>query len=451
VDRNNIMKAKLSTLCALASCLLPMSAVAQEAQPLLHGPYLAPMGSYVKTGDAAFDDGVGGTFAAGYRQGHWAVEGSGVYGSYAGAGAGKDTDVVGGSINGLLFPFSGLPQLFLLLGGGAVDIDRHPQLGHTFSLTTLEGGAGYLVPLRWGNYQFGIRADARYRYGKREKEVRPQGDPPIPTEFEDTLFNLGLQLPLAFATPVVAEAPAPVAVVAVQDSDGDGVVDPDDQCPDTPMGTPVNDKGCPLPPPPPPCKKPAPGERVSLEGCGTGDTIVLHGVNFEFDRAQLTVNARTLLDNVAEELHRYADIQVEVGGHTDAKGTDAYNQRLSEARAESVLSYLADKGVARERMTAVGYGESQPLADNESDEGRERNRRVELKITAAQSAAAAPAAAAESTLPEPAPAAAPAEEATAPVPAAEATEGAAEEVPFDPSLLVAEPATADTTPASQAP
>src|SRR3546814_10773362 len=69
--------------------------------------------------------------------------------------------------------------------------------------------------------------------------------------------------------------------------------------------------------------------------------------------------------------------------HTDSKGSDDYNQKLSESRAQSVMQYLGEHGVAADRMTAVGRGETQPIADNDSDEGRELNRRVELRLTGA--------------------------------------------------------------------
>ena len=162
----------------------------------------------------------------------------------------------------------------------------------------------------------------------------------------------------------------------VTDTDGDGVIDEADQCPDTPPGTSVDGKGC--PPPPPACESGAEG--LKLAGCQPGQTLVLHGVNFEFDKATLTPNARSLLDLVVFALKEAPQIRVEVGGHTDARGSDAYNQELSGHRAQSVVDYLVGQGIASERLQAVGYGETAPVADNATEEGRERNRRVELRI-----------------------------------------------------------------------
>ena len=120
---------------------------------------------------------------------------------------------------------------------------------------------------------------------------------------------------------------------------------------------------------------------MTLEGCAAGDTIVLQGVTFEFDKARLTPNAKVILDGVASALEGRPDIKVEIGGHTDAKGSDAYNLKLSDRRAASVVQYLVGKGIAPARMTSHGYGEAIPVADNATDEGRELNRRVELKVT----------------------------------------------------------------------
>jgi outer membrane protein OmpA-like peptidoglycan-associated protein/plastocyanin len=147
----------------------------------------------------------------------------------------------------------------------------------------------------------------------------------------------------------------------------------------------------PLPPPvTPPCQLPEPGQPITLEGCKIGDTIVLRGVNFEFDKAALTVNAKALLDQVAEALQLRADVKVEIDGHTDGKGSESYNQKLSEQRAASVQAYLLARSIAASRLSAKGFGKSVPIADNATDEGRELNRRVELKVIESAVAVAAP-------------------------------------------------------------
>jgi len=104
-------------------------------------------------------------------------------------------------------------------------------------------------------------------------------------------------------------------------------------------------------------------------------------VNFAFGESTLQPRATRTLDAVGAVLGRYPDLRVEIGGHTDAVGADAFNQRLSEARAEAVRAYLIDRfGVAPDRLAARGYGEGQPIASNDSRSGRALNRRVEFTV-----------------------------------------------------------------------
>lgn len=130
------------------------------------------------------------------------------------------------------------------------------------------------------------------------------------------------------------------------------------------------------PSPPPPTPKPPPPAPPAVDPCE--GRIVLRGVNFEFDQAELTVASQVTLDVVAETLNQCPNVRVTVEGHTDAVGTDQYNQGLSQRRAESVRGYLVGSGVAGSRIETRGYGESQPIAGNDTDEGRAMNRRVEL-------------------------------------------------------------------------
>ncbi len=145
-----------------------------------------------------------------------------------------------------------------------------------------------------------------------------------------------------------------------KDADGDGVCDSADRCPGTPAGRKVDEKGC---------------EVLFEKGRAS---LVLEGVNFEFDSAKLTAASSTTLDSVAASLREWSDVRVQIEGHTDSVGADAYNLQLSRKRAESVRDYLVAKGVDRSRLAAVGYGESKPVTENSTEAGRARNRRVEL-------------------------------------------------------------------------
>jgi len=161
------------------------------------------------------------------------------------------------------------------------------------------------------------------------------------------------------------------------DSDGDGVFDGLDQCPGTPAGEKVDERGCPVPVPKaaPPTSATFRGEPLFTE---ERKVLVLRDVNFEVGKASLTAASREILDEVASSLKSIPEVRVEVAGHTDSTGSRALNQRLSQARAETVRQYLIDRGVEPHRLTARGYGPDQPVADNNTPDGRAMNRRVEL-------------------------------------------------------------------------
>ncbi len=157
--------------------------------------------------------------------------------------------------------------------------------------------------------------------------------------------------------------PAGVMVDATgcrMDTDGDNVFDDDDACPNTPPGTEVDLRGCP----------------ILFEAGET--SLVLEGVTFETNSADLTANAMTILNLVAEALLANAEVRVRVIGHTDSSGSRDYNVSLSQDRAESVKRYLETRGVDESRMESLGVGPDQPIADNATPDGRQINRRVEL-------------------------------------------------------------------------
>jgi outer membrane protein OmpA-like peptidoglycan-associated protein len=138
----------------------------------------------------------------------------------------------------------------------------------------------------------------------------------------------------------------------------------------------------PPPPPPPPPPKPAPvvEEPAPVVPPPVKERIVLRGVNFDFDKAEIRPDAAIVLDEAISILAKRADVAVRVEGHTDATGPEVYNQGLSERRASSVLQYLAEHGIAASRLSSAGFGESQPIATNDTREGRALNRRVELQV-----------------------------------------------------------------------
>ncbi|MBB5699011.1 OmpA family protein [Sphingomonas yantingensis] len=122
---------------------------------------------------------------------------------------------------------------------------------------------------------------------------------------------------------------------------------------------------------------------TGVEVVRRGDELVLDmpsGITFDFDSSTVRPEFRSTLDQVADTLRRYEQTYVDVYGHTDSVGSDAYNQTLSERRAGAVASYLTTRGVQSARLATRGFGESEPIASNETEEGRAQNRRVEIKL-----------------------------------------------------------------------
>ena len=123
------------------------------------------------------------------------------------------------------------------------------------------------------------------------------------------------------------------------------------------------------------------GSRIEIDR--RGDDIVLNmpsSVTFGFDSAELTADARSALNEVANVLTQYTDTRVNIAGHTDSTGDASYNQRLSERRAQSVGSYLSQNGVSSMRLNTMGYGANQPVASNATEQGRAQHRRVEITL-----------------------------------------------------------------------
>ncbi|WP_232802470.1 OmpA family protein [Alloalcanivorax mobilis] len=205
-----------------------------------------------------------------------------------------------------------------------------------------------------------LRGDVRYVYDDFDGAGPARGE----GGFGDVRASLGLEFPLGY-TKVITKEKTVVKTreVAVQqpviDSDGDGIPDNLDQCPNTLPGGKVDAKGCLI----------------------VNQTITFNDILFELDSARLTRSSENTLSRIAQSLQSQTDFRIEVAGHTDSTGSAEYNDILSQKRADSVRQYLISQGVDSGRISARGYGESDPVAGNDSVSGRAMNRRVEFRVT----------------------------------------------------------------------
>lgn len=218
------------------------------------------------------------------------------------------------------------------------------------SLAEYGGGFKYFVA-----DDFALRADIRHVLG-------------FSPSIDNVEYSVGVTWQFAGVRPpaappkVVTVAAEPQACAACVipprvDSDGDGVEDALDKCPGT-----------------------AKGLRVDSNGCVITQTIVLRAVNFVYNSDTLTEPSKATLNDVYAAVASQPGLKLEIGGHTDSKGADAYNLALSQRRANAVKAYLVSKGAPADSITAKGYGESRPISSNDSPEGRADNRRVEFRL-----------------------------------------------------------------------
>lgn len=190
------------------------------------------------------------------------------------------------------------------------------------------------------------------------------------------------------AAPCVAPKVATTAAPAA-DADGDGVPDSRDRCPNTPRGVRVDANGCPIDSDgdgvadyQDRCPGTPAGAKVDARGCEIMGNVTINVTtdHFAFDSAELKPAMKSELDSVVSKVNASkGSEQLEIVGHTDSTGPEAYNQGLSERRAQAAADYLAGQGISPSMMTVKGMGESQPVADNATREGRAMNRRVEIQ------------------------------------------------------------------------
>ena len=350
-----MLRKNVLTTTVLGAALLLSQSVAQAAEEVGQA-YLKGLGTYISAdNDRHVDDNVvGGILGFGYAVSeHFNIEAD--YQRYNLKGDGAEDGVPFpdqeqsalnlGVMN--LYNREGRFAPYLLAGVGVVNT----AVGNS-KHDDLQGQLGVGVLTRLYGSRLSLRSEVLARVQNADSNLN------------DILFNLGFSVALGTtAAPVVAAAPVAAAVVAPPpapppppaDTDGDGVVDASDQCPDTPKG-----------------------DRVGPRGCSCDIT---RQVQFALNSADLTAEGKAQLDEMAETLNRLKFVAGTVVGHTDSSGADAYNLKLSERRARTVASYLEAKGIATGRLAASGAGESEPIADNKTKEGRAQNRRVVLKRT----------------------------------------------------------------------
>lgn len=370
---------------ALALALLACTGVATAAD-YSKTTYGAVMGSYTSPdNDRDADYGIGGqvVFLGLPLSDHLSVEFSGFGTRLDRKSDGKDDAQVGLGIDLMVPLVKGPVRPFVLAGFGGVYEELGTALDNKTVSPYVNFGAGMLFSL---TDRLSARAEGRW-IADFNDDVAPGVD-----SLGDWRFNLGLQY--AFGAPVapppppvVAKAPPPPPPPPPPDSDKDGVIDSLDKCPGTPAGVKVDASGCPLDTDGDgvadyldKCPGTPKGFKVDAEGCIIEQTVVLRGVNFEYNKDQLTLNAQGILDAILPGLESQPKLTLEIGGHTDSKGADGYNLSLSKRRAASVRKYLISKGIAAERLAAVGYGEKKPIADNATEAGRAENRRVEFQV-----------------------------------------------------------------------
>ncbi len=230
--------------------------------------------------------------------------------------------------------------LYALVGIGYEDVSNEQLDNKDSMFAQYGGGVKY-----WVTDRFALKAEVRHAI------KFDHGD-------NNLFYSLGFSIPFGEkAAPVVAKAepapvaPAPVVKMAPKDSDGDGVMDDKDKCPNTPKGTVVDADGC-------------------------TKVIRLH-VKFDFDKSTVKPEFMSEIQKVADFMKQNPGYSVVLEGHTDSKGSDAYNMKLSDQRAKAVAKSLATLGVPGAKVTTEAFGESKPIATNDTEAGRAENRRVD--------------------------------------------------------------------------
>ena len=353
------MKINLRVIPLLLVLLIANNSMLHAADGNSDDWYFSPMLSYISADSSRMsDDAFGVLLGVGKPLSeHWNAELSLAIDDLDFETGSGEYEQKGLMLDGLyIFDRNAEMQTYAVVGAGMMSTD----VGATDSTNPMiNAGIGMMQDI---NDTMKIRADVRYRMDMDDESI------PGEDEFNDFMFNVGLVIRFggekkstkaATTTSTVAPAAAATtaAVVTDKDSDNDGIVNADDNCPDT-----------------------AEGVNVDSQGCELKQSYVLEGVNFVTGSDVLTDESKEVLNKVVSVLTNNSTLKVEVAGYTDDRGKADFNQQLSQKRAESVKAYLVSEGADANNMTAKGYGEDSPIADNGSVEGRAKNRRVEMHI-----------------------------------------------------------------------
>ncbi len=381
-------------LCLL---LIPLGVKADEPITLPTGWYIVPsIGYYFFDDDQDVDDNAIAQLGIGYQfSQRWAVEGNI-------GGISTDNKDIDGDADVYLWHLDTLYTIlpnsewkpYLVAGIGHYDINKDNTNDDKGEQANVGLGVQRLL-----SPALSMRLDARALHTSDEG-------------YTDYMANLGFAYYFGYpsrppkdqdgdgvldADDACPDTPAGVEVDSVGcplDSDNDGVPDYMDQCPNTPENTVVDSTGCPLdsdgdgvPDYMDQCPNTPQYSIVNEQGCEQlAETVRMElAIEFDVDKAIVKPQYHDELASFADFLKRYSDITTTIEGHTDSTGEASYNQQLSQRRAQAVCDYLVNNfGISADRLTPVGYGESQPIDTNDTPEGRQRNRRVVGQVESTQ-------------------------------------------------------------------
>nr|WP_320050555.1 OmpA family protein [uncultured Desulfuromonas sp.] len=377
----------------LVSCLIPASLMAAQAnQSSQSGRFFVnPMVGIIDMESSSYDPEANFSLGGGYN--YNANLSSEILATYAEDKSGPDSDVYSISIGAVyhLIPEESLVP-YLVAGLGLLTVDEEGDDNDHHGQLNYGAGLKYFL-----NDDFALNTEIRHM-------LATSGEP------NNLLASAGLVYYFG------GEKPLPV-LSAPLDGDGDGVFDDDDRCPGTPAGVAVDAKGCPLDTDGDgvydyldQCPGTAKGVAVDAVGChlpvdSDGDgvyddvdrcpntpkgahvdefgcqLILTLLIEFDTDKAAIRPQHMDDMAKAAAFIKKYPGEQILISGHTDSDGSDAYNQRLSQKRADAVKAYLINNyALDGVNLTSKGFGESQPIADNATAAGKQKNRRVELSL-----------------------------------------------------------------------